>query len=150
MNETTERLEPIKFQPNIPVTVELQYNQPKECNSKFGKSFLYGTNVVDNKQSFFATEALSYKIDTLGAGEGDKITIVKKMADGKTWFEVEMAHNPAVSGGGTPTTDSSGDSDFKTKIKAIHDTCQNNPDLLDKIWKLFMAETTTTDDDLPF
>ena len=162
MDETKTYPPIIKFEPNIPVTVKLKYSSGKECTSEFGKSFLWGTDEVDGKQSFFATEALNHKIVTLGAGEFDKITICKKTGDNKTWFEVEMADVPVVSGGGSeeaapiPTPEPTvaptvaPPSDLGGKFKAMHSACKTNPELTVKLWQVFMAETSVSDEDLPF
>ena len=161
MSETTTYLPNIKFEPNIPVTVKLKYSSGKECESKFGKSYLWGTDEIDGKQSFFATEALNHKIVELGAGEFDKITICKKTGDNKTWFEVEMANVPVVSGGGlqsaapTPEPTVAPPSDrvwerLDGKFKAMHEACKTNGELAAKLWQVYMAETSVTDEDLPF
>ena len=66
-----------KFKVGEPRKVTLAFDAPKEGDNQYGRWYLYGikTNINDDEDSFFATFTLHTMIQTLGAKEGDDITI---------------------------------------------------------------------------
>ena len=70
----------IKFQVGEPKTLTLAFDEPKTGNNDYGRWYMYGFkngDISSDEDCFFATETLHSMIKTLGAGEGDEITIEK-------------------------------------------------------------------------
>ena len=74
-----------------PRTFTLAFDEPKTGEGVNGKWIMYGFKNGDlssDEDCFFATETLHAMIKTLGAGEGDEITIEKCQGDSFTFFKV--------------------------------------------------------------
>ena len=92
----------IKFQIGEPKKLTLAFDEPKTGTNSYGMWYMYGfkSDIDSDKDCFFATASLHAMIQTLGAGEGDEITI-EKCQDGEiTFFKVNgLTLNDMNSGG---------------------------------------------------
>jgi len=91
-----------KFKVGEPRKVVLAFDSPKEGTNSYGAWYLYGikSGINDDEDSFFATPSLHTMIQTLGAGEGDDITIEKCEEGEITFFKVNgLTLNEMNSGG---------------------------------------------------
>lgn len=91
-----------KFKVGEPRKVVLAFDSPKEGTNSYGAWYLYGikSGISDDEDSFFATPTLNTMIQTLGAGEGDEITIEKCEEGEITFFKVNgLTLNEMNSGG---------------------------------------------------
>ena len=78
----------MKFQIGEPKKLTLAFDEPKTGTNSYGMWYMYGFKNGDlssEEDCFFATESLHAMIKTLGAGEGDEITI-EKCQDGEIAF----------------------------------------------------------------
>ena len=81
----------MKFQIGEPKKLTLAFDEPKTGTNSYGMWYMYGFKNGDlssEEDCFFATASLHAMIKTLGAGEGDEITIEKHQGDGFTFFKV--------------------------------------------------------------
>ena len=81
----------MKFVVGEPKKLTLAFDEPKTGTNSYGAWYMYGFKNGDlssDKDCFFATPSLHTMIKTLGAGEGDEITIEKHQGDGFTFFKV--------------------------------------------------------------
>mgnify|MGYP003135877827 FL=1 len=93
-----------KFEVGKPKKVTLAFDSPKEGDNQYGRWYLYGikTDINDDEDSFFATYTLHTMIQTLGAKEGDDITIEKCDDAEMPYFKVnglsitDMNNNGAI------------------------------------------------------
>ena len=93
----------MKFQIGEPKKLTLAFDEPKTGTNSYGMWYMYGFKNGDlssEEDCFFATASLHTMIKTLGAGEGDEITI-EKCQDGEiTFFKVNgLTLNEMNSGG---------------------------------------------------
>ena len=91
-----------KFKVGEPRKVVLAFDSPKTGTNSYGAWYLYGikSGINDDEDSFFATPSLHTMIQTLGAGEGDEITIEKCEEGEITFFKVNgLTLNEMNSGG---------------------------------------------------
>ncbi len=92
----------MKFQIGEPKKLTLAFDEPKTGTNSYGMWYMYGvkSDIDSDKDCFFATASLHAMIKTLGAGEGDEITI-EKCQDGEiTFFKVNgLTLNDMNSGG---------------------------------------------------
>ena len=93
----------MKFQIGEPKKLTLAFDEPKTGTNSYGMWYMYGFKNGDlssEEDCFFATASLHTMIQTLGAGEGDEITI-EKCQDGEiTFFKVNgLTLNEMNSGG---------------------------------------------------
>tara|TARA_R100001594_G_scaffold120275_1_gene155867 strand:+ start:144 stop:563 length:420 start_codon:yes stop_codon:yes gene_type:complete len=93
----------MKFQIGEPKKLTLAFDEPKTGTNSYGMWYMYGFKNGDlssEEDCFFATPSLHTMIKTLGAGEGDEITI-EKCQDGEiTFFKVNgLTLNEMNSGG---------------------------------------------------
>jgi len=93
----------MKFVVGEPKKLTLAFDEPKTGTNSYGAWYMYGFKNGDlssDKDCFFATPSLHTMIKTLGAGEGDEITI-EKCQDGEiTFFKVNgLTLNEMNSGG---------------------------------------------------
>jgi len=91
-----------KFKVGEPRKVVLAFDSPKTGVNSYGAWYLYGikSGINDDEDSFFATQTLNTMIQTLGAGEGDEITIEKCEEGEITFFKVNgLTLNEMNSGG---------------------------------------------------
>tara|TARA_R100001129_G_scaffold131269_1_gene93008 strand:+ start:566 stop:988 length:423 start_codon:yes stop_codon:yes gene_type:complete len=93
----------IKFQVGEPKKLTLAFDEPKSGKNDYGKWYMYGFKNGDlssEEDCFFATETLHSMIQTLGAKEGDEITIEKCQDLEMTFFKVNgLSINDMNSGG---------------------------------------------------
>ena len=117
----------MKFQIGEPKKLTLAFDEPKTGTNSYGAWYMYGFKNGDlssEEDCFFATASLHTMIQTLGAGEGDDITI-EKCEDGEiTFFKVNgLTLNEMNSGGSaekiaeaSPTSEVD---KLKTRIKEL-------------------------------
>jgi hypothetical protein len=94
----------IKFQVGEPKTLTLAFDEPKTGNNDYGRWYMYGFKNGDlssDEDCFFATETLHSMIKTLGAGEGDEITIEKCQDLEMTFFKVNGLSITDMNSGGS-------------------------------------------------
>ena len=79
-----------KFQVGEPRKVELSFDEPKIGKNDYGTWYLYGvkSDINSDEDSFFATHTLNTMIQTLGAKEGDELTIEKCVDGDMAFFKV--------------------------------------------------------------
>ena len=57
----------MKFNPNMPVDVELSFDEPKTGDGQYGTWYLYGTKEnIKGESGFFATQILHELLQGLG------------------------------------------------------------------------------------
>ena len=93
----------MKFQIGEPKKLTLAFDEPKTGTNSYGAWYMYGFKNGDlssEEDCFFATASLHTMIQTLGAGEGDDITIEKCEEGEITFFKVNgLTLNEMNSGG---------------------------------------------------
>ena len=69
----------IKFEIGKPRKMTLSFDKPKTGTNEYGNWYMYGfkSDINSDEDCFFATPTLHVMIQTLGAKEGDEITIEK-------------------------------------------------------------------------
>ena len=69
----------IKFQVGQPKKLTLSFDTPKTGTNNYGNWYMYGfkSDIGNDEDCFFATPTLHVMIQTLGAKEGDEVTIEK-------------------------------------------------------------------------
>ena len=95
----------MKFQIGEPKKLTLAFDEPKiGVYEQTGKNwYMYGfkSDISSDKDCFFATPSLHTMIKTLGAGDGDEITIEKHQGDGFTFFKVNGLTLDEMNSGGS-------------------------------------------------
>ena len=94
----------IKFKVGDPKTLTLAFDEPKIGTNDYGRWYMYGFKNGDlssDEDCFFATETLHSMIKTLGAGEGDEITIEKCQDLEMTFFKVNGLSITDMNSGGS-------------------------------------------------
>ena len=94
----------IKFKVGEPKTLTLAFDEPKTGNNDYGRWYMYGfknSDLSSDEDCFFATETLHSMIKTLGAGEGDEITIEKCQDLEMTFFKVNGLSISDMNSGGS-------------------------------------------------
>ena len=136
----------MKFQIGEPKKLTLAFDEPKTGTNSYGAWYMYGFKNGDlssEEDCFFATASLHTMIQTLGAGEGDEITI-EKCQDGEiTFFKVNgLTLNEMNSGGSaekiaeaSPTSEAD---KLKARIKELESLLSSYKD------------SKLTDADIPF
>ena len=93
----------MKFQIGEPKKLTLAFDEPKTGTNSYGAWYMYGFKNGDlssEEDCFFATASLHTMIKTLGAGEGDEITIEKCQEGEIVFFKVNgLTLNEMNSGG---------------------------------------------------
>ena len=93
----------MKFVVGEPKKLTLAFDEPKTGTNSYGAWYMYGFKNGDlssEEDCFFATPSLHTMIQTLGAGEGDDITIEKCEEGEITFFKVNgLTLNEMNSGG---------------------------------------------------
>jgi|TARA_R100000482_G_C5122969_1_gene146929 hypothetical protein len=92
----------MKFQIGEPKKLTLAFDEPKTGTNSYGAWYMYGvkSDINSDKDCFFATESLHAMIKTLGAREGDEITIEKCQEGEIVFFKVNgLTLNEMNSGG---------------------------------------------------
>ena len=80
-----------KFKVGEPRKVTLAFDEPKTGSNSYGNWYMYGIKNGDlssDEDCFFATHTLHTMIQTLGAKEGDEITIEKCIDGEMSFFKV--------------------------------------------------------------
>ena len=80
-----------KFKVGEPRKVTLGFDEPKTGSNSYGNWYMYGIKNGDlssDEDCFFATHTLHTMIQTLGAKEGDEITIEKCIDGEMSFFKV--------------------------------------------------------------
>jgi len=82
----TDRLS-VKFQPNVPKTVTLAFDQPRTGENEYGPWYLYGCQFEGQDASFFASDPVHEIIQSMGYRKGHTIDILKAVdeEDKTTW-----------------------------------------------------------------
>ena len=117
----------MKFVVGEPKKLTLAFDEPKTGTNSYGAWYMYGFKNGDlssDKDCFFATPSLHTMIKTLGAGEGDEITIEKCQEGEIAFFKVNgLTLNDMNSGGSaekiaeaSPTSEVD---KLKTRIKEL-------------------------------
>ena len=94
----------MKFKVGEPKKITLAFDEPKIGTNDYGRWYMYGFKNGDlssDKDCFFATESLHTMIKTLGAGEGDDITIEKCQEGEVTFFKVNGLSLDEMNKGGS-------------------------------------------------
>ena len=80
----------IKFQVGEPKKIKLSFDSPKTGTNSYGDWYMYGfkSDIDSDADCFFATPTLHVMIQTLGAKEGDEITIEKCQEGDIVFFKV--------------------------------------------------------------
>ena len=94
----------IKFKVGEPKTLTLAFDEPKIGTNDYGRWYMYGFKNGDlssDEDCFFATETLHSMIKTLGAGEGDEITVEKCQDLEMTFFKVNGLSITDMNSGGS-------------------------------------------------
>ena len=155
-----KEFKPIKFDMNEVYEVELSFDQPVTTFSeRFQKnSYWYGIkDQITGENGFNATEKLHEKIQGLGAGSGDVVSI-KKESDGKITYFV-VSGQKLVKGDGPKTNTTGGDVLTKdinppvpnqARLGLIEDSLKKLNDRLKEVeqWKDSLSDNK--DDDVPF
>ena len=94
----------MKFKVGEPKKITLAFDEPKIGTNDYGRWYMYGFKNGDlssDKDCFFATESLHAMIKTLGAGEGDDITIEKCQEGEVAFFKVNGLSLDEMNKGGS-------------------------------------------------
>ena len=94
----------MKFKVGEPKKLTLAFDEPKTGTNSYGMWYMYGFKNGDlssDKDCFFATESLHAMIKTLGAGEGDDITIEKCQEGEIAFFKVNGLSLDEMNKGGS-------------------------------------------------
>ena len=94
----------MKFKVGEPKKITLAFDEPKIGTNDYGRWYMYGFKNGDlssDKDCFFATESLHTMIKTLGAGEGDDITIEKCQEGEIAFFKVNGLSLDEMNKGGS-------------------------------------------------
>ena len=140
-----------KFNVGEPKAITLAFDKPKTGTNDYGNWYLYGVKNGDlssDDDGFFATPTLHAMIQTIGAGEGDSITIEKCTDGEKEFFKVNgLTMNDMNSGG-------SAEKIAKAKphpLKSEAEGKMSYDELLDKYKQLKQAyEDVTKNNEIPY
>ena len=94
----------MKFQIGEPKKLTLAFDEPKTGTNSYGMWYMYGFKNGDlssEEDCFFATASLHAMIKTLGAGEGDEITIEKCQEGEIAFFKVNGLTLDEMNNGGS-------------------------------------------------
>ena len=87
----------MKFNPNMPVDVELSFDEPKTGDGQYGTWYLYGTKEnIKGESGFFATQILHEILQGMGVKTGSKLVIIKVVNDNKTTWDVKSIGGDVV------------------------------------------------------
>ena len=146
----------IKFQIGEPKKLTLAFDEPKTGKNDYGRWFMYGFKNGDlssEEDCFFATETLHSMIQTLGAKEGDEITIEKCQDLEMTFFKVNgLSINDMNSGGAIEKIEavkpkSSGERSFELDLE-LSIRIEKLEERLEALEK--KSSTQLTENDIPF
>ena len=87
----------MKFNPNMPVDVELSFDEPKTGEGQYGTWYLYGTKEnIKGESGLFATQILHEILQGMGVKTGSKLVIIKVVNDNKTTWDVKSIGGDVV------------------------------------------------------
>ena len=143
----------MKFNPNMPVAVELSFDEPKTGDGQYGTWYLYGTSEnIKGESGFFATQILHELLQGLGVKTGSKLVITKVVKDEKTTWDVKSLGGDVVE-----------EKSIDQVVESLSGTMNvNKPsevkelstqEKVNVMWDAFNKKgkkTTVTEDDLPF
>jgi hypothetical protein len=137
----------IKFQVGEPKKLILAFDEPKSGKNDYGKWYMYGFKNGDlssEEDCFFATETLHSMIQTLGAKEGDEITIEKCQDLEMTFFKVNgLSINDMNSGGAIEKIEKA-----KPKNEEMEKLIAENKRLKEELYQLKDGKLSASD--IPF
>jgi hypothetical protein len=137
----------IKFQVGEPKKLTLAFDEPKSGKNDYGKWYMYGFKNGDlssEEDCFFATETLHSMIQTLGAKEGDEITIEKCQDLEMTFFKVNgLSINDMNSGGAIEKIEKA-----KPKNEEMEKLIAENKRLKEELYQLKDGKLSASD--IPF
>tara|TARA_R100000781_G_scaffold90102_1_gene55595 strand:- start:16545 stop:16970 length:426 start_codon:yes stop_codon:yes gene_type:complete len=137
-----------KFQVGEPRKVTLSFDQPKTGKNEYGMWYLYGikSDINSDEDSFFATATLHSMIQTLGAKEGDDLTIEKCIDGDMSFFKVNgLSINDMNSGG---SQEKISEAQEKSGISSVDQLKARIKELELEIASL--KKNQLTEDDIPF
>ena len=143
----------MKFDPNMPVDVELSFDEPKTGDGQYGTWYLYGTKEnIKGESGFFATQILHELLQGLGVKAGSKLVITKVVKDEKTTWDVKSLGGDVVE-----------EKSIDQVVESLSGTMNvNKPsevkelstqEKVNVMWDAFNKKgkkATVTEDDLPF
>lgn len=145
----------MKFNPNMPVDVELSFDEPKTGDGQYGTWYLYGTKEnIKGESGFFATQILHELLQGLGVKTGSKLVITKVVSDNKTTWDVKNngESSPVEKQSITDvinTVAKSMDANRPSEVKEL-----STDEKVNIMWDAFNKnkgkKSTVTEDDLPF
>ena len=145
----------MKFNPNMPVDVELSFDEPKTGEGQYGTWYLYGTKEnIKGESGFFATQILHELLQGLGVKTGSKLVITKVVSDNKTTWDVKNngESSPVEKQSITDvinTVAKSMDANRPSEVKEL-----STDEKVNIMWDAFNKnkgkKSTVTEDDLPF
>ena len=151
-----------KFKVGEPRKVELSFDEPKVGTNDYGMWYLYGikSEISSDEDSFFATLTLHTMNQTLGAKEGDELTIEKCVDGDKLFYKVNGLSMNDMSKGGSfekiekakPTTQkASVESNFEIRIEKLEERVSIlEGDFDDKHKTTAEVEAQVNANDIPF
>jgi hypothetical protein len=84
----------VEFKTNLPEVVKFLFPEPKEAQSQYGTSYMYGVEHNGKNSVIFATKLLNDKIQSLGIKKGDVVKIAKvENGTKKDWNIVVLESN---------------------------------------------------------
>ena len=111
----------LKFKVGESRKLTLAFDEPKTGTNSYGAWYMYGvkSDINSEEDCFFATASLHAMIKTLGAGEGDEITIEKCQDAEITFFKVNgLTLNDMNSGGSADKIKEASPTSEVDKLKA--------------------------------
>ena len=145
----------MKFNPNMPVAVELSFDEPKTGDGQYGTWYLYGTSEnIKGESGFFATQILHELLQGMGVKTGSKLVITKVVSDNKTTWDVKNngESSPVEKQSITDvinTVAKSMDANRPSEVKEL-----STDEKVNIMWDAFNKnkgkKSTVTEDDLPF
>lgn len=144
----------MKFNPNMPVDVELSFDEPKTGDGQYGTWYLYGTKEnIKGESGFFATQILHEILQGMGVKTGSKLVISKVVTDNKTTWDVKsLGGEPAQELSIDKVVNNLADSMDASKPSQVKEL--SSDEKVNIMWDAFNKnkgkKSTATKDDLPF
>ena len=139
----------IKFKAGEPKTITLAFDEPKTGRNDYGNWYMYGFKNGDlssEEDCFFATHTLHTMIQTLGAKEGDEITIEKCVDGEMSFFKVNGLSMNDMNNAGS--VDKVNEAKPKCSNNELQQLREENQKLKDKIKTLESEQLSASD--IPF
>ena len=145
----------MKFNPNMPVDVELSFDEPKTGDGQYGTWYLYGTKEnIKGESGFFATQILHEILQGMGVKTGSKLVITKVVTDNKTTWDVKPngEASPVEKKSITDVISNVANSMDANKPSEVKEL--STDEKVNIMWDAFNKKkgkkSTVTEDDLPF